>query len=1615
LNANGPLVFAVNHQGARELLALVHYSNQPRLVVAKAHHGKFGALQRLVRPIIHRLFPADPGASKRLTVRADHDSSQRKARVEDHVAGWNSTTNLPAGPIQDSREDRPGSYMENLTFTATPHLTGGVPDGTESIANIQSLSRSYSNSAGQLTRSDAYFNLSGVTYSTSQYIGTQNTNYYSTLYDYDSRGRQDRVQSPTGTINREVFDGLGRDISNWVGTNDTPSSGMWSPTNNTGSANMVQVSSNEYDSGSAPAAPTLGQTSGGSLAATTYFVEVAYVFSSPVGAASLENSKAVTANNLLTVTSPSSVTGATGYNVYVATYSGGEVLQNATPIAIGTNWTEPTSGLVTGTAAPSASGVGDGDLTQTVQYPGGSAANRVGNNFFDWRDRTVAVKSGVQSSEDTTTHRPILYYTFDNLSETTQVQQYDGDGVTITSSGGVPQAPSSSLLRAQTNSSYDEQGRVYLTQTYSVNPSTGAVSSTALSTNTWYNHRGLVIESSQPGGLKTKNAYDGAGRTTVVYTTDGNGDAAPGTTNSWSNAGTVSSTNNVLVQVETSYDADGNVILTTTRQRNHDETTGGPLGNETTTPKARVSFMAAYYDLANRITTSVDVGTNGSGTYTRPFSPPAASDTVLRTDTNYAGDNVQQVTLMGNPTGGTFTLTFGGQTTSAIAYNASAATVQSALQALSSIGSGNSLVANPTGSAWIVRFAGTKAGAPQAAITGNGSGLTGGTSPSVSITMTSLGGDAGRVQQSTDPRGIITKTDTDWLGRTLRTVEAFSTFNPSGSGDKTTEYSYDGDSNMLTLQADLAGGAYEQTKWIYGVTTSGGSNVNSNDMLSAMQYPNKTTGNPSSSEQETYTVNALGQRIGFTDRNGNVHSYSFDVLGRPTSDSVTTLGSGVDGAVRRIDTAYDTQGNTYLLTSYSDTGGTTIVNQVQRAFNGLAQMTQEWQSHSGAVNTSTTPSVQYGWSLMAGGANHSRLTSITYPNGKVLNYNYASGVDDSISRLSSLSDTSGTLESYSYLGLSTVVKRAHPLPTNGLDLTYITAGGSGDAGDQYTGLDRFGRIVDQKWQQNTTPNPTITDEFKYGYDRDSNRLYRTNEVNHSFDELYHANGSSNGYDNLNQLVAFARGTLNAGHDTISSPSHSITWSLDALGNFSSTTTDGGTAVTNSFNKQNEETAAGIANLTFDNNGNTTTDDQGKTLVYDAWNRLVAYKNGGTTLESYKYDALNRRIVQNPGTATDLYYSSAWQVLEERTGGVSTATIQYVWSPGYVDAMVLRDRSTMNNGTLDERLWVQQDANWNVTALLNGSGSVVERYDYDPFGKQTVLDASWHTRSSSSYGFIYGFQGARLDTTTGLYNERHRDLSPSLGRWMQIDTLAFGGGDNNFFRYERNAPTFLNDPLGSNIHIKSVDIVDKGDPVTGKVTKKKGPPLGWRFGEDAFSYDFKVTVAFECKGEDRKKLPDITQYVFSIRLIAEQGQQTVNVSAEKPPNNRPVKPTEAVELIQTWGAAEDISTLPYIKDASTIDLMAGDWVDWNVSEGWFKYEDAPGWPGKEFGNGITADDVKGAWLIQAVGIKVVARGYGQGEKPIAKAFWFQQEGESDGTKWVKKAEKGGVETVKDVEP
>ncbi|EAQ81658.1 hypothetical protein [Blastopirellula marina] len=104
-----------------------------------------------------------------------------------------------------------------------------------------------------------------------------------------------------------------------------------------------------------------------------------------------------------------------------------------------------------------------------------------------------------------------------------------------------------------------------------------------------------------------------------------------------------------------------------------------------------------------------------------------------------SGNNEQQVvTLLGSPSGGTFTLTFNGQTTSGIAYNASAATVQSALEALSNIASGDVAVTGDDGGAWTVEFDQAYANQDVPIMSASGASLTGGTG-TISVTQAAAG------------------------------------------------------------------------------------------------------------------------------------------------------------------------------------------------------------------------------------------------------------------------------------------------------------------------------------------------------------------------------------------------------------------------------------------------------------------------------------------------------------------------------------------------------------------------------------------------------------------------------------------------------------------------------------------------------------------------------------------------------------------------------------------------------------------------------------------------------------------------------------------------------------
>jgi len=102
-----------------------------------------------------------------------------------------------------------------------------------------------------------------------------------------------------------------------------------------------------------PASPALSTVTGGTLSDRTYYVQVTYVLSDGTEtSASAESSIAVGAGTLAVVQSPQAQTWAIGWNVYAGTSSGAETKQNASPIALGQNWQEPGTGLVSSGAAP---------------------------------------------------------------------------------------------------------------------------------------------------------------------------------------------------------------------------------------------------------------------------------------------------------------------------------------------------------------------------------------------------------------------------------------------------------------------------------------------------------------------------------------------------------------------------------------------------------------------------------------------------------------------------------------------------------------------------------------------------------------------------------------------------------------------------------------------------------------------------------------------------------------------------------------------------------------------------------------------------------------------------------------------------------------------------------------------------------------------------------------------------------------------------------------------------------------------------------------------------------------------------------------------------------------
>jgi len=232
------------------------------------------------------------------------------------------------------------------------------------------------------------------------------------------------------------------------------------------------------------------------------------------------------------------------------------------------------------------------------------------------------------------------------------------------------------------------------------------------------------------------------------------------------------------------------------------------------------------------------------------------------------------------------------------------------------------------------------------------------------------------------------------------------------------------------------------------------------------------------------------------------------------------------------------------------------------------------------------------------------------------------------------------------------------------------------------------------------------------------------------------------------------------------------------------------------------------------------------MLYDPWDRLVTVLNqNGTFLAGYVYDGLNRRIVKSvPGApARHYYYSGDWQVLDERLEIPNVPLIdtpperEYVWGLRGLDDLILRERSTLNDGNLDERLYALADDNSNIVGIVTPSGTVQERYEFDGYGLPTFEQADFQALGVNQSAFQWNvlFAGYYLDPETGLYLARNRLFHPGLGRWLQRDPAGYGDSAN-LYQYCLSGPGTYTDPTGELIPLIVLAFLGLGALGTGAV-------------------------------------------------------------------------------------------------------------------------------------------------------------------------------------------------------
>lgn len=594
---------------------------------------------------------------------------------------------------------------------------------------------------------------------------------------------------------------------------------------------------------------------------------------------------------------------------------------------------------------------------------------------------------------------------------------------------------------------------------------------------------------------------------------------------------------------------------------------------------------------------------------------------------------------------------------------------------------------------------------------------------------------------------------------------ALDTSNPSNpDGQITTRYTYDGNSRLTTLTDDRG----NVTRYSYDAL----------NRLTVETFADMTT--------KRYAYDRDDNIVRYTDNNGSLQNYLYDAINRRVRADITRA-AGVTGTTLN-QYEYDGLSRQTRMTDNNEPASAGDDSNVTYAYDSLSRMIEERQN--GRAITSD-------W--FAG----EQRNALTYPNDRKLALTF-----DDLDRTKTINDTGAAtnIVNYDYIGPERVLERQLQ---NNVRLTYLN-----DAGTIDTGYDPIKRTVGHRHLRGDN---SLVVGFTHAYDREDNKRFERKLHSAGNSELY-------AYDSVYRIIDFQRGQLTATEDGImGAPQRTQSWELDGVGNWRGNTVNS-MLETRTVNEMNEYVTVGLANQFHDANGNLT-HDGGRGYRWDAMNRLRqvclldpldpdgaddtpgtgddCQAAGATIVATYSYDAMNRRtrkLVTNFGAfngTTDFYYDN-WRVLEERNGA-DALTQQYVYGL-YLDEPLILDRNLNGDasatGAGDERLFYHQNTLDSVFALTDTSGAVVEGYQYDAYGSQTVFGAGFGSvlGTLSAKGNPYMYTGQRFDPETGLLYYKNRYYSTELGRFLQRDPFGYEDG-MNLYEYVGSRPTKVTDPYG----------------------------------------------------------------------------------------------------------------------------------------------------------------------------------------------------------------------------